>query len=126
MKRLHLTDLDCDGNDHILKDVIPGKYISQGGMSFKRPGQRSHDVGCTCPSCDGNGRHVHADDCEVFILLQGKARMEIDGNTHDMVAGDVIMCEPGEEHHLVADENDPCVNLFLHASDSRNEDQNPA
>ena len=126
MKRLSLTDLNCGGTGHVLENVIPGKYISQGGMSFKRPGQRSHDVGCECPSCDGKGRHVHPDDCEVFIILQGKARIEIDGIFHDMFAGDVIVCEPGEEHHIVSDENDPCVNMFLHASDSRNEDQNPA
>ncbi|NQT93043.1 MAG: cupin domain-containing protein [Lentisphaerae bacterium] len=126
MKKLRLTDLACGEVDHILEGVIPGKYLSQGGMSFKKPGHRSHDVGCTCPSCDGNGRHVHTDDCEVFILLQGKARMEIDGDVHDMVTGDVVVCEPGEDHHIVSDENDPCVNLFLHASDSRHKDQHPA
>ena len=118
MKRLRLTDLRSDGVGHILKNVIPGKYLSQGGLSFKKPGQRTHDAGCTCPSCDGHGRHVHAHDCEVFILLQGKAQMEVDGTAHDMVTGDVIVCEPGEDHHLVADESDPCVNLWLHASDT--------
>jgi len=122
MKRLCLRDLDYDENGHILKNVIPGKYLSQGGLSFKRPGQRTHDVDCTCPSCDGNGRHVHADDCEVFILLQGKAQMQIDGNTHDMVTGDIIVCEPGEDHHLVADETAPCVNLWLHGAELRHWD----
>ncbi len=123
MKRLRLTDLDCDSSGHVLGKVIPGRYLSAGGLSFKKPGQRTHDTGCTCPSCDGKGRHVHADDCEVFIVLQGKARMEIDGTSHGMVTGDIIICEPGEDHHLVADECNPCVNLWLHASDSRHEDQ---
>jgi len=41
MKRFRITDLDCGGSDHILKDVIPGKYLLQGGLSFKRPGRRS-------------------------------------------------------------------------------------
>ena len=117
MKKLCLRDLNFDANGHIFNNLIPGQCLSEGGLSFKKPGQRTHDVGCRCPSCDGNGRHVHPKDSEVFILFQGKAQMEIDGNTHDMVAGDVIVCEPGEDHHLVADEKDPCVNLWLHLSE---------
>jgi len=126
MKRLRLTDLDCEGNRHLLKNVVGGAYLSEGGLSFKKPGQRTHDRGCACPACDGNGRHVHSDHSEVFIILQGKARMEIDGESHAMTTGDVIVCEPGEDHHLVADEKDPCVNLWLHTSDSRHKDQEPA
>jgi len=123
MKKLTLAELECIGGNHVLHGVIPGKYLSQGGLSFKKPGERSHDTGCACPSCDGTGRHVHDEDSEVFILLQGRARMEIDGVFHDMAAGDVIVCEPGEDHHLIADERDPCVNLWLHASDSRHQNQ---
>ncbi len=116
MKRLRLSDLKIAGSGHVLRDVVPGEYLSHGGLSFKNPGQRSHDVGCTCASCDGNGRHVHPDECEVFIILQGKAVMEIDGTSHSLVAGDVVVCEPGEDHHLVADPEDPCVNMTLHTS----------
>ena len=29
--------------------------------------------------------------------------------------GDIVLIEPGEEHHLLADEEDPIVNLWLHA-----------
>ncbi len=119
MKRLKLADLDYSGSSHILEKVIPGKFLSQGAMSFKEPGQRTHDVGCNCPACDGEGHHIHIDDYEVFILLQGKAVMQIDGVDYEMVTGDVIVCEPGEDHHLVADKDDPCVNLWLHAADKR-------
>ena len=125
MKQLRLTDLAFSGCDHILSNVIPGKYLSRGGLGFKQPGQRSHDAGCTCAACDGKGRHVHTDDSEVFILLQGKARMEVDGYSYDMVSGDVIVCEPGEDHHLVSDEHDPCINLWLHAADTRHPNQVP-
>ena len=123
MKQLRLSDLDCEGSYHVLKNVIPGDYLSRGGLSFKKPSDRSHDVDCPCPACDGKGRHIHTDDAEVFIILQGKARMEVDGATHDLVAGDVIVCEPGEDHHLVSDENDPCVNIFLHAADTPHANQ---
>jgi quercetin dioxygenase-like cupin family protein len=29
--------------------------------------------------------------------------------------GEIVIIEPGENHELVADENDPLVNLWLHA-----------
>lgn len=124
MKRFRLSDLNPFGSEHILTGIIPGKYLSQGGIGFKAPGQRSHDVGCTCPACDGKGRHVHADDCEAFIILQGRAQMQIDGESHDLRAGDVVVCEPGEDHHLVADADDPCVNIYLHAGNSHHADKN--
>jgi mannose-6-phosphate isomerase-like protein (cupin superfamily) len=118
VKRFSLSDLNSKGDGHILKGLIPGKYLSRGGLSFKKPGERSHDVGCSCSSCDGKGHHIHTDEYEVFILLQGRARMEINGISHAMVTGDVVVVEPGEDHHLVSDENDPCVNITLHTADS--------
>lgn len=124
MKRFRLSDLNPSGSEHILTGIIPGRYLSHGGIGFKAPGQRSHDVGCTCKACDGKGRHVHADDCEVFIILQGRGQMQIDGESYALRAGDVFVCEPGEDHHLVADEDDPCVNIYLHAADSHHVDKN--
>lgn len=123
MKRFRLSDVKPDCGEHFLKGMAPGDYLSGGGLSFKKPGERSHDAGCECTCCDGKGRHVHADECEVFILLQGKAKMEIDGTSHEMVSGDIIVCEAGEDHHLVADEDDPCVNIALHTADSHHLDR---
>jgi mannose-6-phosphate isomerase-like protein (cupin superfamily) len=124
MRRLTIRELAV-GQGHILSGIIPGEYLNRGGLGFKSAGYRSHDIDCTCKACDGHGRHVHQDDHEVFIILQGKAKMEIDGLFHDLVAGDVIVCEPGEDHHLVSDAQDPCVNIYLHASDQRNRQQHP-
>ena len=112
MKRLRLQDLEDPADGHFLRGVIPGRFLCQGDLSFKRPGQRTH----------GTGSHVHQDH-EVFVLLQGKAVMEIDGQAHHMAAGDVIVCEPGEDHHLISDEQDPCINLWLHAGPARHADQ---
>ncbi len=123
MRKLTISDLTI-GKGHVLEGIVPGEYLTHGGLNFKGPGQRSHDVGCDCSSCDGHGRHVHEDDNEIFVILQGKARIEVDGRSHDLVAGDVVICEPGEDHHLVSDESDPCVNLYLHAGDERNAKQN--
>lgn len=116
MQILNMQQLPL-GKEHILSGLIPGAYLSQGGLNFKQPGDRSHDVDCPCKACDGQGRHVHEDDSEVFIILQGKARIEVEGKSYDLRAGDVVICEPGEDHHLVSDEQEPCVNIYLHAAD---------
>ena len=114
MKIYRLTELPDTREGHFLEGIVPGAYLYQGGLGFKQPGQRTH-------SHDGPGgsdRHVH-DDCEVFVILQGKAQMEINGERHPLCCGDVCVVEPGEDHHLIADEDDPCVNLWLHAGPER-------
>ena len=110
MKRYRLTDLADIREGHFLADVIPGEFLTEGGLSFKSPGQRTHDH----DGPRGDDRHTHY-DCEVFVILQGRGRMEVDGETHPVTVGDVIVIEPGEDHHLTADPDDPCTNLWLHA-----------
>ena len=82
-------------------------------MSYKVPGFRTHPE-------DPDHRHT---DEEVFIIMQGKARMEIDGTVYPMVTGDIIVVEPGEQHYLTADEQDPCINIWFHAGPERHPDQ---
>jgi mannose-6-phosphate isomerase-like protein (cupin superfamily) len=121
MKMYRLTDLDDVRHGHFLKGLLPGDYLSVGGLGFKPPGFRTH----TNDGPDDKDVHVH-DDCEVFIILQGKARMEIDGEFHPLATGDICIVEPGEDHHLIADEDDPCVNLWLHGGNHRHPDQEGA
>ncbi|MBN1808016.1 MAG: cupin domain-containing protein [Planctomycetes bacterium] len=113
MKRYRIRDLNPKGR-HILEGIVPGAHI-RGGLGFKQPGERTHDKGCNCASCGGSGKHVHDDD-EVFIFLEGRAVVEVDGVGYEVGAGDVIVAEAGEDHHVVADAEFPCVNLWLHGS----------
>ncbi|MFW6153754.1 MAG: cupin domain-containing protein [Planctomycetota bacterium] len=112
MKRCRLDDLTATDTSHVLADVLPGRYLNKGGLGFKAPGQRTH----TADGPGGSDVHVH-DDCEAFVILQGRAVMEVDGQSYDLAAGDVVIIESGEDHHLVADADDPCINLWLHAGD---------
>jgi quercetin dioxygenase-like cupin family protein len=118
MKRYRLSDLKDVRDGHFLKGLVEGEYLAVGGLGFKRPGQRTH----TADGPGGSDQHVH-DDCEVFIILQGKAEMEIDGARHALTTGDICIVEPGEDHHLISDQADPCVNVWLHAGDRRHQDQ---
>jgi len=118
MKLFRLSDLGDTREGHFLKGVLDGDYICRGGMGFKKPLQRTH-------SHDGPGgtdHHAH-DTAEAFVILQGKAVMEIDGKKYPLTTGDVCIVEPGEDHHLISDAEDPCVNLWLHAGRHRHDNQ---
>jgi mannose-6-phosphate isomerase-like protein (cupin superfamily) len=110
MKTYRLADISDTSEGHFLKGILPGDYICQGGMGFKKPGERTHSSATP---------HVH-EDSETFVILQGKGEMDINGVRHPVKTGDIVVVEPGEEHHLISDKNEPCVNLWLHVGAHRN------
>jgi mannose-6-phosphate isomerase-like protein (cupin superfamily) len=44
--------------------------------------------------------HRHGDDEEVYVIVQGRGRMLLDGQTFDVGPGDVIRNVPGGTHGL--------------------------
>jgi len=121
MRLYRLNELPHTHDGHFLRGIVPGAFLAQGGLGFKQPGERTH----TADGPGGADYHVH-NECEVFIILQGKAVMELNGQHHPLHTGDVCVVEPGEDHHLIADQDDPCVNLWLHAGAARHQQQQPA
>ncbi|MCU6707508.1 cupin domain-containing protein [Paenibacillus sp. J5C_2022] len=118
MLRGSIYELKDGALEHVLEEWLPGKYLSHGGLAFAKPGERSH-------SHDGPGGrdyHTHK-DCEAFVILQGRGLMEVDGGMHAVKPGDIIVIEPGEDHHLISDERDPIVTLWLHAGEHRHRNQ---
>lgn len=116
MKRYRLSDL-TEGSlePHILAAFVDGKRIYKGGVSYHKPGHISHDA-----------ERPHAEvEQEAFILLQGEGWIEIDGLREPARAGDIIVIEPGEDHHLISSEHCPFVNLWLHANDAGHPEQYP-
>lgn len=113
MKLLRLTELPDNREGHILSGVIPGRYINKGIMSYKAPGVVTHS---------DEDVHVH-DDEEVFIIIQGKAKMDMGDRVIDLTVGDVLVVEPGENHHLIVDDDDPCINIWCHAGPERHPQQ---
>ena len=105
MKRYSLYDLEDTGGHHFLAGIMTGRTLHHGGLHFYTPGEYSHP----------EGHHLHQDSEEVFVCLQGRATLMVDGAEYEMGVGDIVLIEPGEEHHLLADEENPMVNLWLHA-----------
>ncbi len=46
--------------------------------------------------------HYHEDLQEVFVIISGRAKMTVDGDTTELVAGDAIVIEPREVHSMSA------------------------
>lgn len=53
--------------------------------------------------------HAHADMHELFIILEGTARMAIDDHAHDLNPGDAIALTPSETHELSNPSHEPLV-----------------
>jgi mannose-6-phosphate isomerase-like protein (cupin superfamily) len=107
MKRYTFLDLGSTGPEHVASRLVPGKYIVRGGLSFHAIGWRTHG---------DEGAHVH-DDHEVFCIMQGQGEIEIDGRREPLRAGEVLLIEPGEDHHIVGDPQHPIINLWFHCGD---------
>jgi len=86
MKKMTLADLQYDG-----RRLMPSQYgereITEGGVTVFQPGETVHP-----------DYHVHELD-EVFIFVQGRGVLPIDGVEYPIQTGDVFIVEAGEDHH---------------------------
>lgn len=97
MKHLRLTAVRPDGS-RLLPDLLGAAGIAHGGVYVFKPGETAHP----------EPRHVHDVD-EVFIFLQGKGVVPIDGLDYPVQAGDVVIVEAGEDHHTRSSVAEPLV-----------------
>ncbi|HEY0865882.1 MAG TPA: cupin domain-containing protein [Fimbriimonas sp.] len=116
MRRFRLSDLqDREGPDQVFSALMKGKRLYSGGVAFHGPGFVTHD---------DDHPHTH-DDQEIFCLLQGEGWIDLEGRREPVRAGDVLVIEPGEDHHLISSDDSPLINLWLHADDAGHPDQFP-
>lgn len=113
MKVHRLSELPTSRASHVFGGIVPGAFISMGGISFHPPGDLAHA---------DEARHVH-DSEEIFVILQGKAVVHFDGGDQPVRAGDVMVIDPDENHHLQSDRDDPCIVIWLHAGPERHPSQ---
>jgi mannose-6-phosphate isomerase-like protein (cupin superfamily) len=52
-------------------------------------------------------RHYHARSEELYVLLEGTAEMEVDGDRREVGTGDAILIPPGAWHQIRAGDDDP-------------------
>ena len=94
------------GEGPVTLTVAPGHVIDHGGFRvYEEPGFRTHNE-------PGPHRHTFP---EVFCIYQGHGTVEVDGAEVDaFTAGDVIVFEPGEDHHLISRGDGPLVFAWMH------------
>ena len=89
--------------DDILSTIMLEDYeVIRGGVHVYKPMEESHK----------GEHHVH-DHPEVFIGIRGRATMIVNGKEHEFKGGDIIVIEPGEEHHVMADKENPITLVWL-------------
>lgn len=84
MRRSTLADMEAGVS-------LPGFRVASGGVAALGPGQVSH----------AHGTHTH-EDPEIFLILSGTGKIHLDGEISSFSGGDVLIVEPGEDHHLEA------------------------
>jgi quercetin dioxygenase-like cupin family protein len=105
VRRLRLDDLPTGGPGSVLDRALPDHEADHGGVAVVAPGERSHP----------EGRHVH-ETPEAFLILSGQGTVEIDGAVTGIEAGDVLLIEPGEDHHLIGAPDRGLVTVWLHTA----------
>jgi mannose-6-phosphate isomerase-like protein (cupin superfamily) len=100
MKRFRLDQLPPAAG-HVFASIVEGRWIwGEAAVEFRKAGERVPPA-------------AH-DDEEVYVILQGKARVRLDSGVEHLRAGDVMVIEPGERHEFISDEREPCVQLYVH------------
>lgn len=49
-------------------------------------------------------RHYHKETTEVYYILEGTGKIELNGDWHDLTPGTTVWIEPGTRHRVVSDE----------------------
>ncbi len=97
MKKLTIAALKPNGSRLLPHELGDARVVS-GGIYVFKPGETAHP----------EPRHVHSVD-EVFIFVQGRGVLPIDGIDHPIQAGDVVIVHKGEDHHTRSSTEDPLV-----------------
>ena len=97
MRKLYISELQPNGSKLLPQQLGDAKVV-HGGVYVFKPGETAHP----------EPRHVHDVD-EVFIFVQGRGVLPIDGVEHPIQAGDVFIVHKGEDHHTRSSIEDPLV-----------------
>lgn len=109
MRKLTIADLPDGGTPATLAAIGSGwGPVEKGGVSrYTGKNHRTHDE---------PGPHVHTVP-EVFCIVAGSGVVELNGTRETpFTAGDVLIIDPGEDHHLISTGPEPLVFTWLHLS----------
>ena len=100
MIKMRLSDVRYT-DSRLLPELLGDAKIAGGGVYVFKPGETAHP----------EARHVHDVD-EVFIFIQGRGVIPINGVDYPVQTGDVVIVEAGEDHHTRSSVQDPLVSAW--------------
>lgn len=56
--------------------------------------------------------HYHKRLTEIYYILEGAGRMELDGELHSVQAGDAVLIKPGCRHRAISSPDGPPLRLL--------------
>lgn len=68
-----------------------------------------------------SARHYHRNTTEVYYILEGAGKIELNGVWHDVAAGAVVWIQPGTRHRVVSDAGLKAIVVALPAFDPADE-----
>ena len=103
MKIFRALEIPSGENSEAVRDVFQGRTVVSCGVAEFAPGCCAHE----------GEKHVHEHD-EVFVILRGEITVPIVGGPTGVArAGDWVLVEAGEEHHLTNHTTAACKAMFL-------------
>jgi len=85
-------------------DVVAGTDRSQAATMVLDPGQST-----------GGPDNYHADGDQWLYVVSGSGTATVDGETHDLTEGTLVLVEPGEAHEIANDGREPLVTVNVYA-----------
>jgi quercetin dioxygenase-like cupin family protein len=103
MRVIRALETPSGANSEAVSAIFLNRTVVSCGVAEFAPGCCAHE----------GERHVHDHD-EVFVILHGEITVPIAGGPTDVArAGDWVLVEAGEEHHLSNHATVPCKAMFL-------------
>jgi mannose-6-phosphate isomerase-like protein (cupin superfamily) len=94
---MRITNLK-PSDTRLMPKLLGDRKIDHGGLYIFQPGETAHP----------EPKHAHDSD-EVFIFVQGKGVVPIDGVEYPVKTGDVVVVKAGEDHHTRSSQEAPLV-----------------
>ena len=114
---------ESDGNDpesrqgYVLKPGEGEDTIGDGSSLIKASPKTGTQgvvfVEDRMPPSSTSGIHVHLEADEFFYVLDGRGRIRLDTEEHDIGSGDMVFVPVGSDHRITSSENDPLHVIFI-------------
>lgn len=102
--------------------VIPYSW-GKGGEGWRLCDQQQLQViEEVLPAGTAEDLHYHLKSMQVYYILSGRLRVELDGATYKLASGDTIEISPGSRH-LIANDTDASASLLVISSPSTRDDR---